>query len=87
MTEIQILAIAKEHIENLNMNNSYSDKMSWIVTKPIITSKGYYFNYKFELMNPDEPLAFGGSPGFIISQETGELKNINWQEFNDLKIK
>jgi len=44
MTEIQILAIAKEHIENLNMNNSYSDKMSWIVTKPIITSKGYYFN-------------------------------------------
>ena len=87
MTVTQILNIAEKHIETLNIENSYSDKMSWITTEPVITSNGYYFEYKFELKNPIEPISFGGAPGFIINKKTGKLLDISWQEFNDLKIK
>ncbi|MCH2234678.1 MAG: hypothetical protein MK078_10530 [Crocinitomicaceae bacterium] len=77
MEQSEIENIAKSHIERMNLENPYADKMNWILTKPILTDKGYYFDYNFEVVNSDESLAFGGAPGFLISAQTGSIKDLS----------
>lgn len=34
---------------------------------------------------PDNPIGFGGSPGYFINSQTGQIRDLNWEEFNNLK--
>ncbi len=85
MTEEEINKISKKHIKAMNKNNPQAEIMNWVESIPLKTNTGFYFDYKFELLNPDNPFSFGGAPGYFIDQETGELRNLSWQELRTIK--
>ncbi|WP_348704113.1 hypothetical protein [Tenacibaculum sp. 190524A02b] len=69
----------------MNRNNPYSDKMNWVLSECIEYERGFYFDYKFELINPEENLVFGGAPGFLIHKTNSLVVDQTWEEYNELK--
>ena len=47
--------------------------------------KGFYFDYKLDLVNPKENLAFGGAPGFLVLKKDSSVMDLNWSRLNELK--
>ncbi len=86
MEKDQAIIIAQEHIDKLNQENTYSSKMFWILTEPILVSFGFFFNYRYELKNPYDQFAIGGSPGFVVDNETGEINSLSWEEYRKLNL-
>lgn len=84
MTEEEAKNIAKEHIRKMNANNPHAETMSWLTSRPRKTSSGFYFDYIFKLANPDNPMGFGGAPGYFIDLRTGEIKDLSWEELDNL---
>ncbi|MBD0405177.1 hypothetical protein [Flammeovirga sp. EKP202] len=84
MTEIEAIKIANNHIERMNQDNPYSDKMNWVLSQSIEYEKGFYFDYKFDLINHEENLAFGGAPGFLILKNNSSVVDLSWGELHEL---
>ena len=85
MTKFEAVKIASNHIEVMNQNNPNSDTMNWTLSECVEYDKGFYFDYKLELINPEDGLAFGGPPGFLILKESSVVLDLSWSELKELK--
>ncbi|AGC75369.1 hypothetical protein LX97_00070 [Nonlabens dokdonensis] len=84
MTEKEVLKIANDHINLINKENPYADKMNYILTEAKEYLSGFYFDYEFELKNNEENLMFGGAPGFLVTKDSGKVIDLSWSELNKL---
>lgn len=82
MTEKEALKIANDHLDQINKENPYSDKMNWILTEAKEYSDGFYFDYQFELKSNEENLMFGDAPGFLVRKANGKVMDLSWSEMN-----
>ena len=78
---------AKEFLNQKNLENIYKEKFKWILGEPIELEKAWYFDYKFELINPKENFGIGGAPGFKINKENQTVENVSWEEYNSVITK
>lgn len=87
MNKDEAIKIAQKHIENLNANNPYKDVMVRTLSEPVKIDLGFYFDYTFDLINPDpdNPIGFGGAPGFVVNDDE-KIIDLNWGEYHKLNI-
>ena len=85
MPEASILQIAQQHVENLNLNNEYSNKFHFSLSEPFKVDEGYFFEYKINMINKESSEAFGGAPALFVSDDGTEVRDIGWGEYNELK--
>lgn len=85
MNKDEAIKIAQGHIDKMNVNNPYKDTMVWILKEPIKTELGFYFNYTFDLTDPNNPIGFGGAPGFVVNND-GKVIDLSLGEYHELAI-
>lgn len=87
MKKEDAIKVAKEFLNQKNLENPYKDKFKWILTEPIELEIAWYFDFKFRLIDPNEKLGFGGTPGFKINKENQTVENVSWEEYNSVFTK
>jgi hypothetical protein len=86
MDKDNAIKIAKAHLDKMNSENPYSNAIIWTLKEPISLNKDFYFDYSFDLINPENPFTLGGTPGFIVSTYDEKIIDISWEEYHKLEI-
>ena len=78
---------AKEFLNQKNLENPNKDKFKWILAEPVELEIAWYFDFKFELKNPNDNFGIGGAPGFKINKKNQTVENVSWEEYNSVITK
>ena len=84
MTKDKAIEIAKEHSDKENRESRFSEKIKLIISECKEYEEGFYFDYSFERLDPNDKDMYGGAPGYMVLKESGEVKIVSWQEMNQL---
>ncbi len=84
MTEQEALAIAKKFLAEKNTNGPGKGIYKWILTKPKDIGQAWYFDFEYELDDPDRIVHLESVPGFLIQKETQEIETVWWEDHKRL---
>lgn len=86
MKRQEALRIAEKKVEQQNVENTFKQKIKYIIGEFFETDDFFVFDNRYERIIPHEA-SYGGCPGYKISKLDGEICDINWSEYSDLKKK
>ena len=81
-----IQLVAQKHITDLNDNNPFAHKMSYLLGSPKATKKGSFFEYTFQNLENGQTQSLDRSPGFLVTNEECKIQELTWKEFKDLSL-
>lgn len=82
MEQEKAIKRAEAFLNQMNLENRDKDKFKWVLTKPIDVGSAWYFDFTFQLIDPEENVGVGGAPGFQIDKETGAVETVSWEDYH-----
>ena len=84
MEKEEAIKIAQEHITDFTRKNPI-ENIVFNFGEPSEMEDSWYFDYTYEqVIKTDEPIGFGGPPGFCIGKANGTITVQSWQAYNEL---
>ena len=82
MTKKEAISIANEFLKKKNLEISEPVKFRWILSIPKEFKTAWYFDYKYETIDPKENIQLGGAPGFKVNKNNQLIENVSWEDYS-----